>query len=292
MRTSSRRNVLRAFGGFGAFILLGCDGASTSEGGDGSGSSSPDAGTGSTTTDSGGGTVDASGFAVGSGAFLMSKDYGNPFQGSVGASCSAYKSSTKGPCHSNTYLRKDITDGLIGLPTRFEFQVVDSACNPVPNAIVEIWYASPAGAYSKAAEYIDSGVGYNGSGSDLNVSFCTGNNADALASKWLRGFQVGGADGRVTIDGIFPGWYAGRTTHVHFIVSANGHSSVTSQLFFDEALNSAVYTKHGSYSSRGNKDTPNAKDNVAGGLTLSEVTMTVSQQSDGSLVASKRITVV
>jgi protocatechuate 3,4-dioxygenase beta subunit len=290
MRTSSRRNVLRAFGGFGAFILMGCGNASTSDGSDGGGSS-PDGSTGSSSPD-GGGLVDASGFAIGSGAFLSNKDYGDPFQGSAGASCSAYKSSTKGPCHSNTYLRKDITDGLIGLPTRFEFQVVDSACSPVPNAIVEIWYASPAGAYSKAAEYIDSGVGYNGAGSDLSVSFCTGNNAEALASKWLRGFQVGGADGRVTIDGIFPGWYAGRTTHVHFIVSANGKSSVTSQLFFDEALNTSVYTKHGSYSSRGNKDTTNARDNVASGLTLSEVTMTVSQQSDGSLVAAKRITVV
>lgn len=292
MRTSSRRDILKAFGGFGAFVLIGCGSASTSDIADGS--SSPDGSTGSPSPDGGdgGGTVDASGFAIGSGAFLMSKDYGNPFQGSVGASCSAYKSSTKGPCHSNTYLRKDITDGLVGLPTRFEFQVVDSSCNPVQNAIVEIWYASPAGAYSKAAEYIDSGVGYNGAGSDLNVSFCTGNDAEALASKWLRGFQVGGADGRVTIDGIFPGWYAGRTSHVHFIVSANGRSSVTSQLFFEESLNTAVYTKHGSYKARGDKDTTNARDNVASGLTLSEVTMTVSQQSDGSLVASKRITVV
>lgn len=289
MRSSSRRNILRAFGGLGAFVLLGCGNASTSDGSDGT--DSPSSG-GSTGSPSGGGTVDPSGFAIGSGAFFASKDYGNPFQGSLGASCSAYKSSTKGPCHSNTYLRKDITDGLIGLPTRFEFLVVDSACSPVPNAIVEIWYASPAGTYSKAAEYIDSGVGYNGSGSDLSVSFCTGNNAEAVASKWLRGFQVGGADGRVTIDGIFPGWYAGRTTHVHFIVSANGHSSVTSQLFFEEAINTAVYTQHGSYSSRGNKDTTNAGDNVARGLTLSEVTMTVSQQSDGSLVASKRITLV
>ena len=139
----------------------------------------------------------------------------------------------------------------------------------------------------KAAEAIDSGTGYGGSLSDLNASFCTGNNATALVSKWLRGFQVSDASGRVTIDGIFPGWYASRTTHVHFIVTANGHSSVTSQLFFDEALTTAVYTKHGSYSSRGNKDTTNARDNVASGLTLSSVLMTVSQQSDGALVASR-----
>jgi protocatechuate 3,4-dioxygenase beta subunit len=284
MKTPSRRSILRALGGLGAFTLIGCGGAADSTSEEGSGSS------GGSDSGSTGGTVDASGFAIGSGAFLASKDYGNPFKSGAGTRCSAYKSSTKGPCHSNTCLRKDITDGLIGLPTRFEFLVVDTACNPVPNAIVEIWYASPAGTYSRAAEVIDSGVGYGGSGADLSVGFCTGNNAEALASKWLRGFQVSGADGRLTIDGIFPGWYQSRTTHVHFIVTANGHSSVTSQLFFDEAINTAVYTKHGSYSARGNKDTTNAGDNVARGLTLSEVTMTVTQQSDGALVAAKTLT--
>lgn len=287
MKSSSRRSILGLFGGFGTLALLGCGNSSTS-GEQGSSTSTDGAGPGTTGSD---GSISASGFAVGSGAFLAGKDYGNPFQGGAGAICTAYKDSTKGPCHSNTYLRQDITDGLIGLPTRFAFLVVDTSCNPVENAFVEIWYASPAGTYSKAAEVIDSGTGYSGSGADLNASFCTGNDATALASKWLRGFQVSGADGRVIIDGIFPGWYASRTTHVHFIVTANGHTSVTSQLFFDETLTTAVYTQHGSYSARGNKDTTNASDNVARGLTLSSVLMTVTQQSDGALLASKAITI-
>ena len=285
MKSPSRRSILTAFGGFGTLALLGCGSGSTSASGDAAGTSGTDGGT------SGDGSISASGLAVGSGSFLTSKDYGNPFQSGVGTTCTAYKASTGGPCHSNTYMRQDVSDGLIGLPTRFEFIVLDTACNPVANAVVEIWYASPAGTYSKAAEVIDSGTGYSGNGSDLNVGFCTGNDATALASKWLRGFQVSGADGRVTIDGIFPGWYSSRTTHVHFIITANGHTSTTSQLFFDEALTTAVYTKHGSYSSRGNKDTSNAKDNVAGGLTLSAVLMTVTQQSDGALVAAKAITI-
>ena len=71
---------------------------------------------------------------------------------------------------------------------------------------------------------------------------------------------------------------------------ARGH--LLQSLFFDEALTTEVYTKHGSYSSRGNKDTSNASDNVAKGLTLSAVLMTVAQQSDGSLLASKTITLV
>lgn len=289
MKTSSRRNILSMFGGIGTLALLGCGGSTSGTEGSGSGDGSTSSGDGGTS--GGDGSISASGFAVGSGAFLATKDYGNPFQSGIGTTCTTYKDATKGPCHSNTYLRKDVTDGLIGLPTRFEFVVVDTSCNPVPNAFVEIWYASPAGTYSKAAEVIDSGTGYSGSGADLNTSFCTGNDATALASKWLRGFQVSGADGRVTIDGIYPGWYPSRTTHVHFIVTASGHTSVTSQLLFDEAINTAVYTKHGSYSSRGNKDTTNANDGVARGLTLSTVLMTVTQQSDGALVASKAITI-
>ena len=139
---------------------------------------------------------------------------------------------------------------------------------------------------------IDAGTGYSGSGSDLNVSFCTGNDSVALASNWLRGYQIAGADGRVTIDGIYPGWYAGRTTHVHFVITANGKTYVTSQLLFDETLSSAIYTKHSSYSARGNKDTTNAYDNIVrGGLSLSYSVMSAAQQTDGAIVCWKAITI-
>jgi protocatechuate 3,4-dioxygenase beta subunit len=293
--------VIGGLGGLSALSwLVGCgggtsssqdsDGGATDTDGGATGdatSSASDGGTGSFTD----ATIDAAGFAVGSGAFLSSKDYGNPLSSGAGATCTVYGTATEGPCHSNTYLRKDVSDGLVGLPTRFEFLIVDKSCNPIPGAIVEIWYASPGGTYSKAAEAIDAGAGYGGSLSDLNVGFCTGNDATAVASNWLRGYQVADANGRVTIDGIFPGWYASRTTHVHFIVTANGHTSVTSQLIFDETLTTAIYTKHGSYSSRGNKDTTNANDMVVKGLTESEITMSYSQQSDGAIVAWKVITI-
>lgn len=326
MNVTSRRKALQilgGFGGLGVFALFG-GGCSGAEGNGGSGTdgngSGKDASTGgddpsagdssvmndsaadsamatdagaasdsaSTFTDAG---LDAGGFAIGSGSFLDGKEYGDPFSSGVGTTCTVYGSATEGPCHSNTYLRKEITDGLVGLPTRFEMMVVDASCNPVPGVIVEIWYASPAGTYSKAAEAIDAGTEYGGSLSDLNVSFCTGNDSDATASKWLRAYQVADANGRVTFDGIFPGWYRGRTTHVHFIVTVGGKQSVTSQFGFDEALTTAVYTKHGSYSARGDKDTTNASDNVLGPLGVSTSIMSWAQQSDGALVCWKAITI-
>ena len=90
----------------------------------------------------------------------------------------------------------------------------------------------------------------------------------------------------------FPGWYSGRTPHVHFVVTASGHSTSTSQLVFDETLTTAVYTKHGSYSAHGDKDTSNAKDMVLSqGLPVATALMSYAQQSDGSLVCWKEITV-
>ncbi len=291
----TRRAFLQRFGSLGAIALLHCTsnasnpGASGASGSSSSGSSGTGASSGDGGRVQGTTTVDAAALAVASGAFLSGKDYGNPFASGVGAMCAAFKSATKGPCHSNTYARKDVSDGLVGLPTRFEFLVVDASCAPIPNAIVEIWYAAPSGAYSKAAEAIDSGAEDKGL-SDLNVGFCTGGNAEAAASNWLRGFQTSDASGRVTIDGIFPGWYPGRTSHVHFIVTANGRTTVTSQVSFDEALTTAVYTKHASYRARGDKDTSNAKDNAFGSLTTAEAMMTFAQQADGAVVCWKAIT--
>jgi hypothetical protein len=79
---------------------------------------------------------------------------------------------------------------------------------------------------------------------------------------------------------------------VHFIVTANGHTTITSQLAFDETLTTAVYNKHGSYSARGDKDTTNARDGVFSSPTAAEAMMSFAQQSDGALVCWKAITLV
>jgi protocatechuate 3,4-dioxygenase beta subunit len=283
--SSTRRNfVFNTLGGVGALALLHACNSTSSD-------STVDAATtgadGKTTADSG--TVDTAGFATGSGSFLAGKDYGNPFT-TAATTCTVFTAATAGPCHSNTYDRQDITDGLVGLPTRLELLITDTSCNPISGAIVEIWFASPTGTYSKAAT-AESGT-YQGSLSDLDVSFCTGNDSVALANNWLRGYQTTGTDGRVTFDCIFPGWYSGRTTHIHFTVAINGTKTDTSQLLFDETLTTAIYTDHASYSAHGDKDTKNATDNVVtGGLPLTVALTSFAQQSDGAILLWKQITV-
>jgi len=283
--SSSRRDFLwHTLGGVGALALLNaCSSASGETGVDAS------TGTDGSTTGHDGGTVNTSGFATGDGSFLEGKDYGNPFA-TTATTCTVYNAATAGPCHSNTYNRKDISAGLVGLPTRFELLVTNASCNPVAGAIVEVWYASPTGTYSKAAT-AESGT-YQGSLSDLDVGFCTGNDAAAVASNWLRGYQTTDAKGRVTFDSIFPGWYSGRTTHVHFTVAINGTKTKTSQIFFDETLTTAVYAKHATYSPHGDKDTKNATDKVVQqGLPVAVGISNYAQQSDGALLVWKQITV-
>jgi protocatechuate 3,4-dioxygenase beta subunit len=64
---------------------------------------------------------------------------------------------------------------------------------------------------------------------------------------FLRGIQMTGEDGSVTFETIFPGFYEGRTNHVHYKVRldgersgdtyAAGHTSHTGQIFFPEDWN-------------------------------------------------------
>jgi protocatechuate 3,4-dioxygenase beta subunit len=61
---------------------------------------------------------------------------------------------------------------------------------------------------------------------------------------------------------IYPGWYRGRTVHIHFKVrTAEGLESLTSQLFFDEAVTDAVIAQV-PYNARGAPDTTNSNDNI------------------------------
>ncbi|MFT3768706.1 MAG: hypothetical protein QM820_24940 [Minicystis sp.] len=302
----TRRAALELFGALGAAAVVGCGGSDANgtggaggtgaAGGAGGTSSSSTTASGTTSTTSSS-TASSSGsagaWATGDGSFFSGKDYGNPFASGVGDTCKVFKDSTAGPCHSNTYHQQDITEGQIGLPARLEFIVVDSGCNPVPDAIVEIWHCSALGVYSAApAAEASSDIGYSSSHfSDLNEGFCTGNDAEGKASSWFRGYQKAGADGRVTFDTLFPGWYMGRTIHIHFRVTVGSTVYVTSQVFFDDSLNNEIIADHASYNTRGAKDTPNATDNVLQGLTLSEVVMSYAKQSDGALLAWKAIAI-
>lgn len=283
-KSHSRRQALETLAGLGAFALVGaaCGDDSTGAGGG-------DATTGSSTTTGGaggegggaGGGGSSTEWATGGTSVMDGKDYGNPFEGGVGDTCTVFLSSTEGPCHAPSPTTKDVSEGLPGLPMRLELLIVDTDCNPIDSPTVEIWHCDTYGTYT-------------GDIDGNNDDFCTGGDEKAAASSAYRGVQTGGADGRVTFDTNFPGWYGGRATHIHFRVTVNGQQSLVSQIFFDESLKVEIYDSQPSYeASSGQGYQPNQGDQVISesGLSLDEVVVSTERQSDGAMLAWKAITV-
>ena len=83
------------------------------------------------------------------------------------------------------------------------------------------------------------------------------------SGNFLRGIQTADSAGRVRFESIFPGWYRGRTPHIHMKVFVGGDEVHTGQVFFRAAVQRAVY-RQGVYASRGQADTSNASDNIYG----------------------------
>jgi len=145
---------------------------------------------------------------------------------------------TEGPYYlDENLIRRDITEGKDGLALQLRLTVEDaSTCKPINRATVEVWHADATGNYS----------GFDGA---------------ATQTTYLRGGQRTNRNGLAIIDSIYPGWYQGRTPHIHLKVHVGGDVVHTGQLFFKTATSEAVY-ETGAYASHGEPDTTNARDNI------------------------------
>jgi protocatechuate 3,4-dioxygenase beta subunit len=152
------------------------------------------------------------------------------------ATCRLTPEMTEGPYYlAENLIRSDITEGRPGVPLRLDLTVQDAAgCAPIQDATVELWQCDAGGVYS--------GVQGN-------------------SGHFLRGGQKSGADGLTSFATIFPGWYQGRTTHIHVMVHAGGSKVHTGQIFFEEATKAAVYAQP-PYSDRGQADMTNSSDGI------------------------------
>ena len=165
-----------------------------------------------------------------------------------GETCVLTCSQTLGPCYSaNPPVRSDITSGKQGLPLRLGFRVVDTNCNPVPNSSVDIWHTEANGVYSALA------------------GFCAAGDPNAPSQNFLRGIQNTDSEGWAYFDSIYPGWYSGRTTHIHATVRVGAAARVTTQFYFLDRVSEFVYRTHPLYSHRPNRNTTNTTDNILGG---------------------------
>ena len=94
------------------------------------------------------------------------------------------------------------------------------------------------------------------------------NNERTGGQRWLRGYQVTDAKGLVGFQTIFPGWYEGRTTHIHLKVrqhdeTAKTTKEFTSQLFFDDRFADEIFRK-APYLSPDGREVRNADDGIYG----------------------------
>jgi protocatechuate 3,4-dioxygenase beta subunit len=157
------------------------------------------------------------------------------------ASCVLAPEMTQGPFYvPNEKVRRNIREGQPGVALALRLGVVDaSSCRPITGAAVDIWHADAAGEYS--------GIGSNGTS----------------GRTFLRGVQRTDAKGIARFDTVYPGWYQGRTVHIHVMVHVSGDVVHTGQLFFDDALTDAVFTRK-PYSTRSARDVRNADDGIYG----------------------------
>jgi protocatechuate 3,4-dioxygenase beta subunit len=158
--------------------------------------------------------------------------------------------STLGPCYFSTGLvRRNITEGKPGLPTRLGFRVVDAdTCAPISNASIDIWHTDNNGVYSAPIS-----------------TFCNGTDPVVQTQRFGRGIQSTDANGWAYFDSFYPGWYQGRVTHIHATIRLGATAIATTQFFFLDRVSEFVYRSHPNYSQRPNRDTTNATDNVIGG---------------------------
>jgi protocatechuate 3,4-dioxygenase beta subunit len=196
---------------------------------------------------------------------------------SSNVSCAARPALTEGPYFvdeklNRSDIRSDTISGAVkaGTPFALAFNVgriQSNACAVLSGVQVDVWHCDASGVYSDATD-----PGFNTKGQN-----------------WLRGYQLTDANGTATFTTIFPGWYAGRATHIHFKIrgknSTGASYDFTSQLFFTEAFLSSAYAQ-APYASRNDSGRlRNASDGIynQGGSQLLLAPASVSGAYSGSI---------
>lgn len=123
-------------------------------------------------------------------------------------------------------------------------QLQNNVVTPVSGATVDIWHCNALGYYSDVQQQ------------------------RTVGKKFLRGSQTSDKTGNVKFTTVYPGWYNGRTVHIHAKVRLFKDKQTTyefnTQFFFDDKLTDKIYTL-APYSQRRARDTRNVDDGIFGG---------------------------
>jgi protocatechuate 3,4-dioxygenase beta subunit len=145
-------------------------------------------------------------------------------------------------------IRPDPADGEVmpGTPlalTLLISRVGDGICQPLPGARVDLWHCDALGIYSGVQD------------SRFNT----------VGKKFLRGYQTTDKEGEARFVTVYPGWYYGRTVHIHFKIrtdpAARQGFEFVSQLYFDDALTDRIHSVE-PYTARGQGRVRNRNDGI------------------------------
>jgi protocatechuate 3,4-dioxygenase beta subunit len=190
--------------------------------------------------------------------------------------CTLFPQAVEGPYYlDHSLIRSDIREDRPGLKVDMKLTVADAeTCKPLSGARVDIWHADASGVYS----------GYDHQGDDRTIS--------TIKESYLRGTQISDVGGRVLFRTIYPGWYPGRTPHIHVKVFLDQLSVVTGQIYFPTSLSGRIYRDRAPYNLRPHPDTDNASDFIfkSGEREGGGIVFTVDETPD-KLIASLLISV-
>ncbi len=195
----------------------------------------------------------------------------DPEEESESGACVLTEPETDGPFPTKnpaSLVLEDIVSDRTGtsLDIRITIQNKNNNCEPLANAIVDIWHCDASGDYS---QYGNTGM----------------QRADYTNVSFLRGRQATNSEGVAGFRSIYPGWYSGRAPHIHVhVYNSAGKSLLITQIAFPEAISAVVYAQ-GVYASKGQADTSIARDNVfSDGVSTEMATVTGSASKGYELV--------
>lgn len=173
--------------------------------------------------------------------------------GACTPSCVVRPKQTEGPYFVDESVRRsDIRsdsaggDAAPGVPLALMLLVSrlsGDTCRPLEGAHVDVWQCDARGVYSGVRD----------------------RRFDTAGKSFLRGYQVTDESGEARFTTVYPGWYPGRTVHIHFKIRSAPPAApgfeFTSQLYFDDALTDRIHAVS-PYAGNGQRRTRNRDDGI------------------------------
>ncbi|WP_416899072.1 MAG: intradiol ring-cleavage dioxygenase [Minwuia sp.] len=179
--------------------------------------------------------------------------------------CTLTPETTAGPFYLDEDLvRQDIREDRAGVPLRLRLQVVDAACRPLPDARVDVWHCDAGGVYSA--------FGMRETGRD-----------GMKDETFLRGTLFADSAGIVEFTTVYPGWYLGRTPHIHFKAFPDSRSTLTGQIFLPDAVSDRIYGSAPAYMREATRRATNANDRIA--QRAGDAALAALSEADGGYLA-------